>query len=258
MDEKKKRETAFIIRQEEVAKNIFSMWINTPSSQIAKPGQFLNLFCHDGSRLMPRPISICEIDRLRGSLRIVYRVSGEGTKEFSKLSSGDTIDFIGPLGNGFPIDIPQKDAMIIGGGIGIPPMLELTKEFPHSCKIVLGYNDYPFLKEEFERTGSKVYVATKNGSYGTKGTVVTAIMENYLKANVIFACGPLPMLRAVKQFALARGIECYISMEERMACGVGVCLGCTVDTVDVNGHLNVKKARVCKDGPVFNAKEVII
>ena len=122
----------------------------------------------------------------------------------------------------------------------------------------MGYNDYPFLKEEFERTGSKVYVATKNGSYGTKGTVVTAIMENYLKANVIFACGPLPMLRAVKQFALARGIECYISMEERMACGVGVCLGCTVDTVDVNGHLSVKKARVCKDGPVFNAKEVII
>ena len=165
---------------------------------------------------------------------------------------------IGPLGNGFPIDIPEKDVMIIGGGIGIPPMLQLAKEFPKSCKIVLGYQNFPFLMKEFEKTGSKVYVATESGKYGFKGNVIGAIMQNYLTAGVIYACGPAGMLRAVKKFAEVRKVPCYVSMEERMACGVGACLGCTVDTIDVNDHLNVKKARVCKDGPVFNAAEVII
>lgn len=254
----RKKEKAVIIRQEEVSEGIYSMWINTPYASDAKAGQFVNLFCDDESRLMPRPISICEIDRERSSLRLVYRVSGEGTREFSRYTSGHEIDMIGPLGNGFPIDIPEKDVMIIGGGIGIPPMLQLAKEFPKSCKIVLGYQNFPFLMKEFEKTGSKVYVATESGKYGFKGNVIGAIMQNYLTAGVIYACGPAGMLRAVKKFAEVRKVPCYVSMEERMACGVGACLGCTVDTIDVNDHLNVKKARVCKDGPVFNAAEVII
>ena len=242
--ESKKKEKAVIIRQEEVSEGIYSMWIKTPSAREARAGQFVNLFCDDESRLMPRPISICEIDMERSSLRLVYRVSGEGTREFSKYTSGHEIEMIGPLGNGFPIDIPEKDVMIIGGGIGIP--------------IVLGYQNFPFLMKEFEKTGSKVYVATESGKYGFKGNVIGAIMQNYLTAGVIYACGPAGMLRAVKKFAEVKKVPCYVSMEERMACGIGACLGCTVDTIDINDHLNVKKARVCKDGPVFNAQEVII
>ncbi|MDD6381152.1 MAG: dihydroorotate dehydrogenase electron transfer subunit [Lachnospiraceae bacterium] len=256
--ESKKKEKAVIIRQEEVSEGIYSMWIKTPSAREARAGQFVNLFCDDESRLMPRPISICEIDMERSSLRLVYRVSGEGTREFSKYTSGHEIEMIGPLGNGFPIDIPEKDVMIIGGGIGIPPMLQLAKKFPKSCKIVLGYQNFPFLMKEFEKTGSKVYVATESGKYGFKGNVIGAIMQNYLTAGVIYACGPAGMLRAVKKFAEVKKVPCYVSMEERMACGIGACLGCTVDTIDINDHLNVKKARVCKDGPVFNAQEVII
>lgn len=258
MEEFKKKEKAVIIRQEEVSEGIYSMWINTPAASTAKAGQFVNLFCDDESRLLPRPISICEIDRARSSLRLVYRVKGEGTRDFSEYTSGHEIDMIGPLGNGFPIDIPEKDALIIGGGIGIPPMLQLAKEFPKSCKIVLGYQNFPFLAEEFKKTGSSVYIATESGRYGFKGNVIGAILQNYLTAGVIYACGPRGMLRAVKKFAEVRKVPCYVSMEERMACGVGACLGCTVDTVDINDHLQVKKARVCKDGPVFNAQEVII
>ena len=254
----REKEKAVIIRQEEVSEGIYSMWINTPSAKNARAGQFVNLFCDDCSRLMPRPISICEIDRERSSLRLVYRVSGEGTREFSQYTSGHQIEMIGPLGNGFPIDIPERDVMVIGGGIGIPPMLQLAREFPKSCKIVLGYQNFPFLLKEFERTGSKVFVATESCKYGFKGNVIEAIMQNYLTAEVIYACGPAGMLRAVKKFAEVRKIRCFVSMEERMACGVGACLGCTVDTVDINDRLNVKKARVCKDGPVFDASEVMI
>jgi dihydroorotate dehydrogenase electron transfer subunit len=137
-------------------------------------------------------------------------------------------------------------------------MLELAKQLRNSSSVVLGYRDFPFLKEEFVKTGSSVYVATEDGSMGTKGNVIGAIMENNLGADVIFACGPTPMLRAVKKFAQVRKIKCYISMEERMACGVGACLGCVVETVDVDDHSKVHNARVCKDGPVFDAEEVNI
>lgn len=257
-EELKKREKAFVIRQEEVSQNIFSLWINTSAAREAKPGQFINLYCNDGSRLLPRPISICEIDRERSAIRLVYRVSGAGTREFSDFRSGDMVNIIGPLGNGFPLDCEEKDAILIGGGIGIPPMLELAKTYEGKCKVVLGYKEFPYLVDEFKATGADVYIATENGSMGTKGTVIGAIMENNLGANIIFACGPKPMLAAVKQYAVAKRIKCYVSMEERMACGVGACLGCVVKTVDVNDHTKVKNARVCKDGPVFNAEEVSI
>jgi len=257
-DVTKKKEQAMVIRQEEVAEDIYSMWIKTEAAKTAKPGQFVNLYCYDGSMILPRPISICEIDPEREALRVVYRVNGKGTRLFSKYMAGDEIELMGPLGNGFPTDIPQKKAILIGGGIGIPPMLELAKQLHNSSSVVLGYKSFPFLKEEFVKTGSSVYVATEDGSMGTKGNVIGAIMENNLGADVIFACGPTPMLRAVKKFAKVRKIKCYVSMEERMACGVGACLGCVVETVDVNGHSKVHNARVCKDGPVFDAEEVNI
>ena len=252
----RKKESCTIIRQEQVAPDIYSMWVQTEAADTARAGQFANLFCKDKSRLLPRPISIAQIDREKRALRFVYRVAGEGTASFVEMKSGEKIELIGPLGNGFPICGSDETAILIGGGIGVPPMLELARELKNASQVVLGYKDIPFLKEEFEATGSRVYVATESGSMGTKGNVIGAIMENNLGANVIYACGPKAMLAAVKKYAAVKKIRCYVSMEERMACGIGACLGCVVKTKDKNGHTGVKNACVCSDGPVFLAEEV--
>jgi dihydroorotate dehydrogenase electron transfer subunit len=160
---------------------------------------------------------------------------------------------VGPLGNGFPRK--EKTAFIIGGGIGIPPMLELSRELDCEKKIVLGFRDELFLMEEFAEQGD-IYVATEDGSAGTRGNVLDAIAENNLKADIIYACGPLPMLRALKQYAAENGMECYISMEERMACGIGACLACVCQSKEKDAHSNVNNKRICKEGPVFAAEEV--
>ena len=221
-------ETAIIIRQEEIADDIYSMWLHTDQIAVhAKAGQFVSVYCNDGSRLLPRPISICEIDK---KLRIV-----------------------GPLGNGFPKK--EKKAFLIGGGIGIPPMLQLAKELNCEKQIVLGFRDELFLMDEFKNQG-KVYVATEDGSAGTEGNVLDAIRENGLDAEIIYACGPMPMLRALKEYAEKNHIECWISMEERMACGIGACLACVCQSKEKDAHSNVKNKRICKEGPVFRAEEV--
>ena len=167
---------------------------------------------------------------------------------------------MGPLGNGFTLREGKK-AFLIGGGIGIPPMLELAKELSlvtgrENIQAVLGYRDSQmFLKEEFEQYGP-VYVATEDGSFGTKGNVLDAIRENALDAQVIYACGPTPMLRALKAYAKEQGMECWLSLEEKMACGVGACLACVCRSKEVDGHSHVHNKRVCKDGPVFLADEI--
>ena len=145
----------------------------------------------------------------------------------------------------------------MGGGIGIPPMLETAKQLDAEKIMVLGYRDELFLNKEFEAYGD-VYVATEDGSAGTKGNVMDAIRENGLKADMIYACGPTPMLRAIKQYAEEQGIECYISLEERMACGIGACLACVCRSKEKDAHSNVNNKRICKDGPVFLATEVEI
>ena len=210
----RKKETAIVVSQEQIADNIFSMWLQTEASQTAKPGQFISMYTSDGTKLLPRPISICEIDKETGRLRVVYRVTGEktGTKEFSTLKAGDTIPVIGPLGNGFPLEKAEgKKAFLMGGGIGVPPILELAKQLNCEKQIVVGYRDkHIFLKEQFEANGS-LYISTEDGSVGTKGNVMNAIAENNLTADIIFACGPTPMLRAIKNYAEENGIECYIS-----------------------------------------------
>ena len=251
-------EIVTIIRQEEIADDIYSMWLKTDHiAEHAKAGQFLSVYSNDGSRLLPRPISICEIHKERQAVRLVYRVAGTGTAEFSTMKTGGSLKVLGPLGNGF--SLKKKKAFLIGGGIGIPPMLELAselkKENAPEIQMVLGYRDELFLNEEFEKYG-KVYFATEDGSAGTKGNVLDAIRENKLSADVIYACGPTPMLRAIRDYAVENHIECYISMEERMACGIGACLGCVCKTKEKDAHSNVNNKRVCKDGPVFDAKEV--
>lgn len=258
----REKELAKVISQEMIAADIFSMWIETKAAVTAAPGQFISVYTNEGSKLLPRPISICEIDRETGRLRIVYRVTGEntGTWQFSRLTQGDTISLIGPLGNGFPLDKASgKRAFLIGGGIGVPPILELAKQL--SCaekQIVVGYrNDQTFLREQFEENG-KLYISTEDGSVGTKGNIMNAISENHLEADIIYACGPTPMLRAIKNYAEERGIECYISLEERMACGIGACLACTCKSKEKDHHTNVHNKRICKDGPVFLSTEVEI
>lgn len=264
----KKKELCTVESQKEIAEGIFSLRIKTPSiAGAAVPGQFVSLYCNDGSRLLPRPISLCEIDREGQSLHLVYRVAGKGTAEFSALKAGDTIAVMGPLGNGFPLEkAAGKRVLLMGGGIGIPPMLETAKaltgnsdqkDTPAAAKVtaVLGYRDACFLKEAYE-IYCQVCISTEDGSCGTKGNVIDAVRENALEADVIFACGPAPMLRGIKAYAEEKGIACWISMEERMACGIGACLGCVCKSKEEDSHSHVHNKRVCKDGPVFEASEV--
>ena len=250
-----KKIKAAVYSQVQLAEGIFSMWLGAGEmAKAAVPGQFIAVYPNDSARLLPRPISICETDPEKELLRIVYRVAGEGTKELSSCRAGDTLSIMGPLGNGFPLK--DKKALLIGGGIGIPPMLELAKALSCEKTAVLGYRDsQTFLAEEIGKDAG-LAVATEDGSVGTKGTVLDAIKAQGLKADIIYACGPTPMLRALKEYAAKEGIECWISLEELMACGVGACLGCVCHSKDVDEHSNVRNKRVCKDGPVFLADEV--
>ena len=231
----KKKITATVLSQKEIAPRIFDMWIATDLAEQAKAGQFIGVYPKDRSTLLPRPISICQVSDKKDALRIVYRIAGQGTAEFSSYTEGDSVEILGTLGNGFPTEAAEgKKVFLMGGGIGIPPMLELARELPASAEkqIIVGYRDNElFLKEDLEENGT-VYIATEDGSIGTKGNVMNAIEENALQA--------------------------YISLEEHMACGVGACLGCVVKTKEVDHHSHVHNARICTDGPVFDAEEVEI
>jgi len=203
--------------------------------------------------MLPRPISICELDQEQGRLRMVYRVAGAGTAEFAGYKAGEELKVMGPLGNGFPLK--AKKALLIGGGIGVPPMLELAKQLPGEKTLVMGYRSETYLEPELA-AAAPLYIATEDGSKGTSGNVLDAIRANGLTAEVLYACGPTPMLRALKAYAEERGMEAWISLEERMACGIGACLACVCRSKDVDEHTHVKNKRICKEGPVFNAQEV--
>lgn len=283
-------EIAVVVDQNALGSGIYDLTLKTTNiAKAAKAGQFVSVYSNDKSKLLPRPISLCGIDRDEDTIRLVYRVTGEntGTEEFSKLVMGDRIRILGPLGNGFTVESGKK-AFLIGGGIGVPPMLQLAKDINsgvvqtsdavdtntqekgqteekqingHGKKIcdmniIMGYRDEnTFLLDEFKEQADS-FVATEDGSVGTKGNVIDAINENGLEADVIYACGPMPMLRALKAYAMEHDMECYVSMEERMACGIGACLACVCKTKDKDAHSNVNNKRICKEGPVFNAKEV--
>lgn len=242
-----------------LAPGVFSLWLEAPDiAETAVPGQFVSLYCREKDRLLPRPISICEIDVKNGLLRLVYRVVGEGTREFSTWKAGEQAEVLGPLGNGY--EKKGEKPLLIGGGIGIPPMLELMKQFSGNATVVLGYRDsHLFLKDDFEKYG-QVMIATDDGSVGTKGTVIDAIREQKvletIAPDVIYSCGPTPMLRGVKAFGIEHNIPAYLSLEERMACGIGACLACVCQSADIDDHSKVRNKRVCKDGPVFLSTDV--
>lgn len=240
--------------QKQLASDIYNLVLHVPEiAAQAKAGQFVSLYSRDGANLLPRPISLCEIDHENGTIRLVYRVVGKGTEEFSTLIEGDTIEVMGPLGNGFTLQ--DKRAILIGGGIGIPPMLELAKELNCEKSIVLGFRDEIFLLADMESRG-EVYIASEDGQNGVKGNVLDAIREYGIKGDIIYACGPTPMLRAIKEYAFANHMEAQLSMEEKMACGIGACLACVCQSIEEDEHSHVHNKRICKDGPVFDAREV--
>jgi len=255
---RKVTEDTEILEQTKLTGDVSSMWVQTSEiAGLSRAGQFVSVYCNDRTRLLPRPISICETDRAGGRIRLVYRNVGKGTAEFASMTRGGRLQMMGPLGNGF--EIQDGSALLVGGGIGIPPLVELGRALRESGRqvtTVCGYRDREvFLTEELTRNGS-FCIATEDGSLGVRGNVIDAIRQEKLAGDVIYACGPLPMLSALKSYALERKIPCYISMEERMACGIGACLGCVCKSQDIDSHSHVCNKRVCADGPVFLSTEV--
>lgn len=258
---KKQMEKCHILSQRGLGAGIFDLVLRAPEiAAEAVPGQFVNVYLKDHARILPRPLSLCAFDRTQGTIRLVYRVTGEGagTEELSSYPAGTELPVLGPLGNGFPTELESVCA--VGGGIGVPPLLALLKALPGRKTAVLGYRTagQMFLKEEFDAAADAVFVATEDGSFGTAGTVIDALKTLPVQPEAILSCGPRPMLRALKQYAAERGIALWVSMEERMACGIGACLGCVAESTETDAHSQVKNKRVCKDGPVFRAEEVVL
>lgn len=243
-----------ILRKQQLTSDVFDFTVDAGKlAQAAKPGQFAHLYVP--GKTLRRPISICEINRAEQTLRFVFQIRGEGTAQLAAMKPGDTMDILAPLGNGFAAGEPNRKALFVGGGIGVPPLLEAAKPFGANATVVIGFRNQEsvILKEDFERSGNRVIIATDDGSCGHHG-LVTECIEG-LEFDEVFACGPLPMLKAVSRIAEQHGVPCRVSLEERMACGVGACLGCAVhlrgeDGKTYNGH-------VCKDGPVFDSKTIV-
>lgn len=220
-------------------------------AEIARPGQFAQIRLP--GHTLRRPISICGIDRGRGRLRFVFQIRGQGTRELAQCEPGDELDILAPLGQGFPVD-KTKRTLLIGGGIGVPPLLGCAAELGEKAVACLGFRNREavILEEDFKAAGAKVAVATDDGSYGRPGLVTEAAGEEDFQ--VVFACGPTPMLKAAKALAESRGVPCYLSLEERMACGIGACLGCATPLLKEDGSAYF--GHVCKDGPVFDSRRV--
>lgn len=245
---------ATILKNEQIAPDIFDMILHTSLAKDAKAGQFVKLYPDNNKNLLPRPISICEIDKEKETLRLVYQKIGEGTCLFSTMKEGSTIRVLGNCGNGYNIFENKKTHIFVGGGIGVPPLLETCKQVKGEKIVILGFRTGQFLKEDFEKTGATVYIATDDGSVGFKGNVIELIRKENITGDYIYSCGPKPMLAALTQYGKEKNIHTQVSMEERMACGIGACVGCVVKIFE-NGEIINKK--VCKDGPVFNSLEVV-
>lgn len=244
-----------IISNEPIAKQVYEMKVRCPEIvRRTKPGQFVNLYCHHKGRLLPRPISVCEIDNKRGQLYLVYAILGAGTDEFAGYKAGECIDVMGPFGNGFTLDTIADEYLIVGGGVGTPPMVELCKQLGGKKTIVTGFRDNPYLVDRLQKYGD-VHVTTDDGSVGFKGHVVQCMEQKELRGK-IYACGPTPMLKGIQAFANTYNLEASLSLEERMGCGFGACVGCVVKIID-DTKAGYTYKKVCKDGPVFDAKEVL-
>lgn len=235
-----------IISNKPLTKDVFEMILSGDTSAITAPGQFINIKL-DGFYLR-RPISICDYDNT--TITILYKVVGSGTEAMSRLESGAELDILCGLGNGFDVSKSGEKPVLIGGGVGVPPLYNLCKKLIGSGKkvtVILGFNTESeiFYKEKFEALGAEVYVSTVDGSSGVKGFVTDVLKD--IEYDYFFTCGPMPMFRAIEKIASSSG---QYSFEERMGCGFGACMGCSCKTKYGN-------KRICRDGPVLEREEII-
>lgn len=234
-----------ISKNEKLTDNIYKMVLEGDTSDITACGQFINIKL-DGFYLR-RPISVCDCDE--NSVTVIYKVVGNGTELMSNLSARDKLDVLTGLGNGYDLSLAGDDPLLLGGGVGVPPLYMLAKKLIEQCKtvsVVLGFNTKSevFYEQEFKDLGCNVAVTTVDGSYGIKGFVTDAYSENY---SYFYTCGPEPMLKAIYKTSVTSG---QMSFEERMGCGFGACMGCSCKTI--TGY-----KRICKDGPVMKKEEIL-
>ena len=227
---------------------IYEMRLKGDTSTITRPGQFVELSIE--GLFLRRPISVCNYDE--GELTLVYKVVGKGTAEMAAMQVGRKVDVLTGLGNGFNADAECQRALLVGGGVGVPPLYRLARELlakGREVTVVLGFNTAAelFYEEEFKALGVNLVVATVDGSKGVKGFVTDAIRESGVAFDYFYSCGPLPMLKALSQSVTTDG---ELSLEERMGCGFGICMGCSIQTAS-------GAKRVCKEGPVFKKEEIL-
>lgn len=246
-----------VIKKEQLNRTTFSFTVASETAvQNMKPGQFANILVE--GKTLRRPISICGFSREEGTIRFVFEIRGEGTQILSEMSEGQRMDILAPLGNGFDID-PAEKAVFVGGGIGVPPLLGASAPYGENATVLLGFRskEAVILADEFRGNGADVRIATDDGSLGHHGFVTQLLAARLDEApcDVIYACGPKPMLWLTAAEAEKRGIRCMVSLEERMGCGIGACLVCACKTRTSDG--GEKYLHVCKNGPVFDSREVI-
>ena len=248
-----RQEKMTVVSQKLIAKNIFELTLHGELVQEMTPGQFVHVKVSNSLEpLLRRPISIANVDKEKNEFTMIYRAEGRGTQILATNREGEVVDVLGPIGNGFPVEAarPGQTALLVGGGIGVPPLHELAKQL-HARGVktihVLGFQseDVCFYEEEFKRLGD-TYYATVDGTKGTKGFVTTVFDEVQPQFDLFYSCGPIPMLRALENYYTDK--PGYMSFEERMGCGIGACFACVCDTTESYEKEYVK---VCSDGPVF-------
>jgi dihydroorotate dehydrogenase electron transfer subunit len=257
-----KKEMMTITAHQEIANHIFQLTLQGDLvALMGNPGQFVHLKVSEGTTpLLRRPISISEINQDKKQFTMIYRAEGAGTQLLSKKKVDEFVDVLGPLGNGFPVDEIEsgQTALLVGGGIGVPPLLELSTQLVAKgvhVQHVLGFQTKSavFLEQEFSALG-KTIITTDDGSYGYQGFVTDAIKDHELQFDTMYTCGPTPMLRALEKLHGHKPL--FLSLEERMGCGIGACFACVCHTGDDPTGTSYKK--VCSDGPVFKAGEVVL
>jgi dihydroorotate dehydrogenase electron transfer subunit len=255
----------------------FRLTVNAPYiAENAASGQFIHILPPSERDLLRRPISIMGVDCDSGNVTVLYRIIGEGTRLISQAMAGDKLDIIGPLGNGFPI-IPDRPAVLFGGGVGIPPLAFLSRKLAESRKgqpvrIILGAREPELIicLGDFAEIGLKPDIFVETGLEEAKklfGSTAQSVHEGLItcafdelsdaetkSGAVVYACGPIPMLKAVSDKSLNLGLDCYVSLENKLACGLGACLGCSIPVNNDDGDIHYE--RVCTEGPVFNASRV--
>ena len=242
-----------IVSQRELYDQVFQLVVKAPEvAELAEAGQFVQLRILNGSCLLRRPVGIAAADKDKGTVAFIYRVVGKGTKAISELKAGDTINVLGPLGHGF--DTTAKKPLIVGGGMGLSPVLFYAAVMQGKADVLMGGKTAGelFWQELFAGKVQDIFCTTDDGSLGTKGFTTTLLPELLEKKayDLVVACGPEIMMKGIAKIAKEHGARCQVSLEKRMGCGLGACLSCSIDTTDG------KRKKVCKDGPVFEAGEV--